>query len=62
MLAMDMVAVKPYSPFFTPLFDFVSQVEDPTTGNKQLANVPCSERIRQRTDDDLTLILAALNN
>lgn len=62
MLAMKMVAVKPYSPFFTPLFDFVSQVQDPTTANKQLANFLCSERITQRTDDDLTLILPALNN
>jgi hypothetical protein len=62
MLAMNMAESEPHSPFFAPLFDFVSKAEDQTAANEQLAKFLCSERITQRTDDDLTLILAALSN
>ncbi len=62
MLAMNMAAGEPHSPFFAPLFDFVSKAEDPTVASEQLVNFLRSERITQRTDDDLTLVLAALSN
>lgn len=62
MLAMNMAAGEPHNPFFSPLFEFVSKAEDQTVAREQLVNFLRSDRITQRTDDDLTLILAALNN
>ncbi|HIK05659.1 MAG TPA: protein phosphatase 2C domain-containing protein [Trichormus sp. M33_DOE_039] len=60
MLALNMVVGEPHKPFFFPLFDFVEKVEDKTEAKEQLVRFLGSERITQRTDDDLTLILAAL--
>ncbi|MDJ0795559.1 MAG: PP2C family serine/threonine-protein phosphatase [Calothrix sp. MO_167.B12] len=61
MLAMNMAAGEPHNPFFSPLFDFVNAAEDQTVAREQLVKFLCSDKITQRTDDDLTLILAALN-
>ncbi|WP_427162659.1 PP2C family serine/threonine-protein phosphatase [Aliinostoc sp. HNIBRCY26] len=60
MLALNMVVGEPHKPFFLPLFDFVEKTEDKTEAKEQLVKFLGSERITQRTDDDLTLILAAL--
>ncbi|MCF4968194.1 PP2C family serine/threonine-protein phosphatase [Nostoc sp. CMAA1605] len=60
MLALNMVVGEPHKPFFFPLFDFVEKTEDRTEAKEQLVKFLGSERITQRTDDDLTLILAAL--
>ena len=62
MLAMNMAFSVPHKPFFLPLFDFVANVEDKTAAKEQLVKFLRSERITQRTDDDLTLILAALRS
>ena len=62
MLAMNMAGGEPHNPFFAPLFEFVSKAEDQTVASEQLVNFLRSERITQRTDDDLTLVLAGLNN
>lgn len=62
MLALNMVAGEPHKPFFFPLFDFVENAEDKTEAKEQLVKFLGSERITQRTDDDLTLIIAAFNN
>lgn len=62
MLALNMVVGEPHKPFFFPLFDFVQKVEDQTEAKEQLVRFLGSERITQRTDDDLTLILASFNH
>jgi len=62
MLAMNMAVGVPHKPFFLPLFDFVSNIEDKTVAKEQLIKFLRSERITQRTDDDLTLIIAALRS
>jgi Protein phosphatase 2C len=61
MLALNMVVGEPHKPFFFPLFDFVENAEDKTVAKEQLVRFLGSERITQRTDDDLTLIIAAFN-
>jgi hypothetical protein len=60
MLALNMVVGEPHKPFFFPLFDFVANTQDKTVAKEQLVKFLGSERITQRTDDDLTLIIAAL--
>ncbi|MBD2774440.1 PP2C family serine/threonine-protein phosphatase [Iningainema tapete] len=62
MLAMNMNEGCPHKPFFFPLFDFVASAEDKTIAKEQLVKFLRSERITQRTDDDLTIVLAALSN
>jgi serine/threonine protein phosphatase PrpC len=62
MLALNMLVGEPHKPFFFPLFNFVENAEDQTTAKEQLVRFLGSERITQRTDDDLTLILAGLRS
>jgi serine/threonine protein phosphatase PrpC len=62
MLALNMVVGEPHKPFFFPLFEFVANTEDKTEAKEQLVKFLRSDRITQRTDDDLTLIIAAFNN
>ncbi|MBR8833868.1 MAG: protein phosphatase 2C domain-containing protein [Stigonema ocellatum SAG 48.90 = DSM 106950] len=62
MLAMNMAFGVPHKPFFLPLFDFVANMEDRTVAKEQMVKFLRSERITQRTDDDLTLIIAALRS
>ncbi|NDJ23786.1 protein phosphatase 2C domain-containing protein [Nostoc sp. B(2019)] len=62
MLALNMVVSEPHKPFFFPLFEFVANSEDKTVAKEQLVSFLRSERITQRTDDDLTLIIAALSD
>ena len=58
MLALDMTEGKPHAPFFSPLFHFVANVTDETEAKEQLVAFLRSPRITERTDDDLTLLLA----
>ena len=60
MLALQMPFGKPHTPFFSPLFQFISKAG--TTAQTQLTSFLQSPRVRERTDDDLTLLLAALTN
>ncbi len=62
MLAINMSVRAPHKPFFLPLFDFVANTEDKAVAKEQLMRFLRSERITQRTDDDLTLVIAALSN
>lgn len=62
MLAINMSIRAPHKPFFFPLFDFIANTEDQVAAKEQLAKFLSSERISQRTDDDLTLVLAALKD
>jgi hypothetical protein len=57
MLALNLVLGEPHKPFFSPLFNFAMKAENPTVAKEQLSKFLGSERITQRTDDDLTLII-----
>jgi Protein phosphatase 2C len=61
MLAINMAVGAPHKPFFLPLFEFVANIDDKSVATEQLVKFLRSERITQRTDDDLTLVLAALH-
>lgn len=60
MLALKMPQSTPHAPFFSPLFRFVEQTTDPTAAKEQLEGFLRSPRVTERTDDDLTLLLATL--
>jgi len=60
MLALRMPQGAPHAPFFSPLFSFIRAVSDPGVAQEQLAAFLKSPRVAERTDDDLTLLLAAL--
>jgi len=60
MLALNMADKTPHPPFFSPLFRFVASITDADGAENQLKTFLRSSRIAQRTDDDLTLMLAAL--
>ena len=58
--ALRMPDATPYAPFFAPLFRFVADEADPEEARTQLTAFLNSPRVLERTDDDITLILAAL--
>lgn len=60
MLALHMPGGNPHEPFFAPLFRFVAESQDELAAQEQLAEFLSSPRVRARTDDDITLLLAAL--
>lgn len=60
MLAVNMSDGTPYLPFFSPLFQFMAEMEDENEAREQLASFLRSPRITERADDDLTLLLATL--
>jgi len=57
-LALKMFDKTPYKPFFSPLFKFVNQMEDQIKAKDELELFLRSKRLRERTSDDLTLLLA----
>ncbi|MBM4038362.1 MAG: protein phosphatase 2C domain-containing protein [Planctomycetes bacterium] len=59
MLALKMPEAAPHGPFFAPLFRFVGQSQDPEAARAELEAFLRCPRVRQRTDDDVTLLLAA---
>ncbi|MGL5083823.1 MAG: PP2C family serine/threonine-protein phosphatase [Microcoleaceae cyanobacterium] len=60
LLALKLPEGIPHQPFFSPLFDFVRQVQTENEATTQLVAFLKSPRVTERTDDDLTLVLAAL--
>ncbi|HJQ23818.1 MAG TPA: PP2C family serine/threonine-protein phosphatase [Blastocatellia bacterium] len=60
MLALRMPEAQPHAPFFLPLFRFAAAAHDRQAADAELAQFLASERVRARTDDDVTLVLAAL--
>ena len=60
MLALNMSEGTPHKPFFFPLFRFVAEVADETEAEEELKLFLRSKRVREQTDDDLTLLLASL--
>jgi hypothetical protein len=57
-LALQLPAYQPHLPFFAPLLTFAARARDKTRAEEQLAEFLLSERVRARTDDDKTLVLA----
>lgn len=58
-LALRMPEAVPHAPFFQPLFRFLADAADLTLAQRELEAFFNSPRITERTDDDLTLFLAA---
>ena len=59
MLALKIPEGTPHGPFFAPLFRFSAQVQDESDAQQQLESFLRSPRVCDRTDDDLTLLLAS---
>ncbi len=59
MLALKMPGGIPHPPFFTPLWRLVDATEAHESAGDPLTSFLRSPRIGERTDDDLTLLLAA---
>jgi serine/threonine protein phosphatase PrpC len=57
-LALSMPSGAPYTPFFKPLFRFVAAENSAKKACEQIAAFLRSERVTDRTDDDLTLVVA----
>lgn len=58
-LALDLATSEPHAAFFGPLVRFAAAADDADAAAAQLAAFLESPRVRTRTDDDLTLIVAA---
>lgn len=61
-VATDLGSGQPFAPFFEPLFSFTVATSESgvqALRNRQLADLLGSERVRLRTHDDTTLLLAA---
>ena len=59
-LALKMPSGVPHSPFFAPLFKFVSNTPESAQAQEQLNQFLGSPRITDNTTDDLTLVLFGL--
>lgn len=59
MLALKMPEGTPHPPFFAPLFQFVARMTDAAAAQEQLTAFLHSPRLRERVDDDVTLLIAA---
>jgi hypothetical protein len=59
MLALEMKERKPFEPFFRNIFRFAYNSINLDTSNRQLMNYLVSDRVRSKTDDDITLFLAS---
>jgi len=58
MLALKMPGGEPHAPFFAPLLRFTAAAAEPERAELQLRAFLQSSGVVQRTDDDLTLLLA----
>lgn len=57
-LALKFPEGEPHAPFFNPLFQFLLQAENISEAEARMAALLRSPRITERTEDDLTLMLA----
>ncbi len=62
MLCLKWPAFEPYAPFFAPLLSFVRNTTDEAARVSELTDFLHCERLAKLTDDDVTLVLAALMN
>jgi Protein phosphatase 2C len=53
---------RPHEAFFAPLFQFIKTTTDELQAEHELVSFLSSERIKELTDDDLTLVLASRTN
>jgi hypothetical protein len=60
MAALRMPEAKPHAGFFQPLFRFLDEQGDGAAAQAALASFLASSRLRERTEDDVTLMLATL--
>ncbi|MHB9023206.1 MAG: PP2C family serine/threonine-protein phosphatase [Armatimonadota bacterium] len=58
MLALRMPGAQPHPAFFNPLFRMMHDADDEEEATRHLRSFLESDRIRDRSDDDLTLVLA----
>lgn len=58
MVALRMPGGEPHPGFFNPLFEFMEQERDQMAAQGRLSSFLASPRLRERTDDDVTLMLA----
>ncbi len=58
-IALNAPDYRPHGPFFAPLLRFIEAQECPAAAEQQLRSFLESPRLSNRTDDDLTLLLAA---
>jgi Protein phosphatase 2C len=61
MLALKIPEGTPHGPFFAPLFRFSGEVKEDSDAKEQLESFLRSPRVSERTDDDLTLLLATFS-
>ena len=61
-LALQMPEGTAHAPFFKPFFAFVENMTDADKAQQELEKFLYSPRITERTDDDLTLLLAYLSD
>jgi Protein phosphatase 2C len=57
-VAMNLQTGEPFAPFFIPLFHFANNEKDAYEKSQALAAFLASERLKKRTHDDKTLVLA----
>ncbi len=62
MLALKMPEGTPHPPFFLPLFRFIVETKEESQAREKLRAFLQSPRLLERTDDDLTLLLATFVN
>lgn len=62
MLCLKWPEFEPHAAFFTPLFDFVRHKTDEAAAAIELTTFLHSDRIAKLTDDDVTLIVAAVGS
>jgi hypothetical protein len=60
LLCLEWPECLPHEAFFSPLFKFISTTEDEVQAAGELESFLGSERIKELTDDDLTLVLASV--
>ena len=58
-LVLNVATSTPHSPFFTPVFQWLESKPDQTDNTSALEQLLTSPRVSQRTDDDITLLLAS---
>ena len=59
MLALKYPEWEPFEPFFKPIFTFSKKPLDSQISKTELTSLLMSPRVRERSDDDITLLLAS---
>lgn len=60
LLCLEWPECLPHEAFFSPLFEFVSAATDEVQAGLELKSFLDSKRVKEFTDDDLTLVLASV--